>query len=209
MARYTGAVCRQCRREGQKLFLKGDRCYTDKCAIDRRGYAPGQHGNARNKKLSEYGLQLREKQKARRYYGVLESQFRKYYEMANAQKGVTGENLLSILESRLDNVVYRLGFAMSRPEARQLVRHGHFTINGKKVDIPSYLVKPGEVIALKESSRSVDKFKASLEANGSRKAPKWLEFDQNALSAKVVAAPARDDIDLPIEEHLIVELYSK
>ena len=209
MARYTGAVCRQCRREGQKLFLKGDRCYTDKCAIDRRGYAPGQHGNARNKKLSEYGLQLREKQKARRYYGVLESQFRKYYEMANAQKGVTGENLLSILESRLDNVVYRLGFAMSRPEARQLVRHGHFTINGKKVDIPSYLVKPGEVIALRESSRSVDKFKASLEANGSRKAPKWLEFDQNALSAKVVAAPARDDIDLPIEEHLIVELYSK
>ena len=209
MARYTGAVCRQCRREGQKLFLKGDRCYTDKCAIDRRAYAPGQHGNARNKKLSEYGLQLREKQKARRYYGVLESQFRKYYEMANAQKGVTGENLLSILESRLDNVVYRLGFAMSRPEARQLVRHGHFTINGKKVDIPSYLVKPGEVIALKESSRSVDKFKASLEANGSRKAPKWLEFDQNALSAKVVAAPARDDIDLPIEEHLIVELYSK
>ena len=209
MARYTGAVCRQCRREGQKLFLKGDRCYTDKCAIDRRAYAPGQHGNARNKKLSEYGLQLREKQKARRYYGVLESQFRKYYEMANAQKGVTGENLLSILECRLDNVVYRLGFAMSRPEARQLVRHGHFTINGKKVDIPSYLVKPGEVIALKESSRSVDKFKASLEANGSRKAPKWLEFDQNALSAKVVAAPARDDIDLPIEEHLIVELYSK
>ncbi len=209
MARYTGAVCRQCRREGQKLFLKGDRCYTDKCAIDRRAYAPGQHGNARNKKLSEYGLQLREKQKARRYYGVLESQFRKYYEMANAQKGVTGENLLSILESRLDNVVYRLGFAMSRPEARQLVRHGHFTINGKKVDIPSYLVKPGEVIALRESSRSVDKFKASLEANGSRKAPKWLEFDQNALSAKVVAAPARDDIDLPIEEHLIVELYSK
>ena len=209
MARYTGAVCRQCRREGQKLFLKGDRCYTDKCAIDRRAYAPGQHGNARNKKLSEYGLQLREKQKARRYYGVLESQFRKYYEMANAQKGVTGENLLSILESRLDNVVYRLGFAMSRPEARQLVRHGHFTVNGKKVDIPSYLVKPGEVIALRESSRSVDKFKASLEANGSRKAPKWLEFDQNALAAKVVAAPARDDIDLPIEEHLIVELYSK
>ena len=209
MARYTGAVCRQCRREGQKLFLKGDRCYTDKCAIDRRAYAPGQHGNARNKKLSEYGLQLREKQKARRYYGVLESQFRKYYEMANAQKGVTGENLLSILESRLDNVVYRLGFAMSRPEARQLVRHGHFTINGKKVDIPSYLVKPGEVIALRESSRSVDKFKASLEANGSRKAPKWLDFNQNALSAKVVAAPARDDIDLPIEEHLIVELYSK
>ena len=209
MARDTGAVCRKCRREGQKLFLKGDRCYTDKCAVERRPFAPGQHGNARNKKMSEYGMQLREKQKARRYYGVLESQFRKYYEMANAKKGVTGENLLSILETRLDNVIYRLGFAMSRPAARQLVRHGHFTINGKKVDIPSYLVKPGEVIALKDSSRSLDKFKGSLEANGSRPAPKWLDFDQNTLTAKVVAFPAREDIDLPIEEHLIVELYSK
>ena len=188
MARDTGAVCRKCRREGQKLFLKGDRCYTDKCAVERRPFAPGQHGNARNKKMSEYGMQLREKQKARRYYGV---------------------NLLSILETRLDNVIYRLGFAMSRPEARQLVRHGHFTINGKKVDIPSYLVKPGEVIALKDSSRSLDKFKGSLEANGSRPAPKWLDFDQNTLTAKVVAFPAREDIDLPIEEHLIVELYSK
>ncbi len=209
MARYTGAVCRLCRREGQKLFLKGDRCYTDKCALDRRSFAPGQHGNARNKKMSEYGMQLREKQKARRYYGVLESQFRKYYEMAVGRKGVTGENLLSILESRLDNVVYRLGFAMSRPEARQLVRHGHFSINGKKVDIPSYLVKPGEVISLKESSRSLDKFKAALEANGSRVVPKWLDFDRNNLVAKVTALPAREDIDLPIEEHLIVELYSK
>ena len=209
MARYTGAVCRQCRREGQKLFLKGDRCYTDKCAIDRRPFAPGQHGNARNKKLSEYGLQLREKQKAKHYYGVLESQFRKYYEMASAKKGVTGENLLSILETRLDNVVYRLGFAMSRPEARQLVRHGHFTINGKKVDIPSYLVKPGEVITLKETSRSVEKFKAALESNGTRKAPQWLDFDKNNLVAKVVGHPTRDDIDLPIEEHLIIELYSK
>ena len=159
--------------------------------------------------MSEYGMQLREKQKARRYYGVLESQFAKYYEMASSKKGVTGENLLAILESRLDNVIYRLGFAMSRPEARQLVRHGHFTINGKKVDIPSYLVKPGEVIALKDSSRSLDKFKASLEANGSRPAPKWLDFDQNTLVAKVVGTPAREDIDLPIEEHLIVELYSK
>lgn len=209
MARYTGAVCRLCRREGQKLFLKGDRCYTDKCAIDRRPFAPGQHGNARNKKLSEYGLQLREKQKARRYYGVLESQFHKYYEMAVGRKGVTGENLLSILESRLDNTVYRLGFAMSRPEARQLVRHGHFSVDGKKVDIPSYLVKPGEIISLKESSRSMDKFKATLEANGSRVPPKWLDFDRNNLMAKVVALPAREDIDLPIEEHLIVELYSK
>ena len=209
MARYTGAVCRMCRREGQKLFLKGDRCYTDKCAMERRPFAPGQHGNARNKKMSEYGMQLRAKQKAKRYYGVLESQFAKYYEMASSKKGVTGENLLAILESRLDNVIYRLGFAMSRPEARQLVRHGHFTVNGKKVDIPSYLVKPGEVIALKDSSRSLDKFKASLEANGSRPAPKWLDFDQNTLVAKVVGTPAREDIDLPIEEHLIVELYSK
>ena len=209
MARYTGAVCRQCRREGQKLFLKGDRCYTDKCAMERRPFAPGMHNQGRSKKLSEYGMQLREKQKARRYYGVLESQFRKYYEMAAARKGVTGDNLLSILETRLDNVIYRLGFAMSRPEARQLVRHGHFTINGHRVDIPSYLVKPGEVIALKETSRSKDKFKASLEANGSRPAPKWLDFDQTNLVAKVVALPAREDVDLPIEEHLIVELYSK
>lgn len=209
MARYTDAVCRQCRREGQKLFLKGDRCYSDKCAIDRRPFAPGQHGQARNKKRSEYGTQLREKQKARRYYGVLESQFAKYYEMAASTKGVTGENLLAILESRLDNVVYRLGFAMSRPEARQLVRHGHFLVDGHKTDIPSYLVKPGQTIVLKDSSRSLDKFKASLEANASRTAPKWLDFDKNTLTAKVVAAPAREDIDLPIEEHLIVEFYSK
>ncbi|MPM16478.1 30S ribosomal protein S4 [bioreactor metagenome] len=209
MARYTDAVCRLCRRENQKLFLKGDRCYTEKCAVDRRPFAPGQHGNARNRKLSEYGTQLREKQKARRYYGVLENQFHKYYEMAMNRKGVTGENLLSILETRLDNAVYRLGFAMSRPEARQLVRHGHFTVNGKKVDIPSYLVAPGEVITLREKSRSMDKFKATIEANGSRVVPKWLDFDKNSLVAKVVALPAREDIDLPIEEHLIVELYSK
>ena len=209
MARYTDAVCRQCRREGQKLFLKGDRCYTDKCGVDRRPFAPGQHGQGRNKKLSEYGMQLREKQKARRYYGVLESQFHKYYEMATKRKGVTGENLLSILESRLDNVVYRLGFAMSRPEARQVVGHGHFLVDGKKVDIASYLVKPGQTITLKDSSRSLDKFKANLEANGSRPAPKWLDFDKNTLTAKVVALPVREDIDLPIEEHLIVELYSK
>ena len=209
MARYTGAVCRLCRREGQKLFLKGDRCYTDKCALERRSYAPGQHGNARNKKLSEYGVQLREKQKARRYYGVLESQFAEYFEMANKRKGMTGENLLAILESRLDNVVYRLGFAMSRAEARQLVRHGHFTINGKKVNIPSYLVSVGETIELKETSRSLDKFKGSLEANASRVVPKWLDMDKTHNVAKVVAVPAREDIDLPIEEHLIVELYSK
>ena len=209
MARYTGAVCRLCRREGQKLFLKGDRCYTDKCSIERRGYAPGQHGNARNKKLSEYGQQLREKQKARRYYGVLESQFEAYFEMATKHKGMTGENLLAILESRLDNVVYRLGFAMSRAEARQLVRHGHFTVDGKRVDIPSFLVKTGMTIELAEKSRGIDKIKGSLEANASRVVPKWLDFDAKNMVAKVVAVPAREDIDLPIEEHLIVELYSK
>ncbi len=209
MARYTGAVCRLCRREGQKLFLKGDRCYTDKCALERRAYAPGMHGNARNKKMSEYGVQLREKQKARRYYGVLESQFAEYFEMASKRKGMTGENLLAILESRLDNVVYRLGFAMSRAEARQLVRHGHFTINGKKANIPSMLVNVGDVIELKDTSRSLDKFKGSLEANASRVIPKWLEMDKTHNTAKVVAVPAREDIDLPIEEHLIVELYSK
>lgn len=209
MARYTGAVCRLCRREGQKLFLKGDRCYTDKCSVERRSYAPGMHGNARNKKLSEYGVQLREKQKAKRYYGLLESQFAEYFEMATKKQGMTGENLLSILETRLDNVAYRLGFAMSRAEARQLVRHGHFTVNGKKVNIPSFLVKVGDVITLKDGSRSSDKFKGSLEANASRVIPKWLDFDKNNLVAKVIAEPAREDIDLPIEEHLIVELYSK
>ena len=209
MARYTGAVCRLCRREGQKLFLKGDRCYTEKCALERRSYAPGQHGNARNKKLSEYGQQLRERQKARRYYGVLESQFEAYFEMATKHKGMTGENLLAILESRLDNVVYRLGFAMSRAEARQLVRHGHFTVDGKRVDIPSFLVKTGMTIELAEKSRGIDKIKGSLEANASRVVPKWLDFDAKNMVAKVVAVPAREDIDLPIEEHLIVELYSK
>ena len=208
MARYNDAVCRLCRREGQKLFLKGDRCYTEKCALERRAYAPGQHGQGRSK-TSEYGQQLREKQKAKRYYGLLESQFRSYFEMAERRPGQTGENLLSILETRLDNVVYRLGFAMSRAEARQLVTHGHFTVNGKKVNIPSYLVKPGMTITLKESSRDLEKIKSSLEANAFRQPPKWLEYDANSLVAKVVAVPERDDIDLPIEEHLIVELYSK
>jgi small subunit ribosomal protein S4 len=208
MARYTDAVCRLCRRENQKLFLKGDRCYTDKCAVERRAYAPGQHGQGRSK-ASEYGSQLREKQKAKRYYGLLEHQFRGYFEMASKKKGKTGENLLAILESRLDNVVYRLGFAMSRAEARQLVLHGHFTVNGRKVNIPSFLVKPGMVIALKESSRSLEKFKANIEANSSRQAPKWLDYDAANATAKVVAVPAREDIDLPVEEQLIVELYSK
>lgn len=208
MARYTEAVCRLCRREGQKLFLKGDRCYTAKCAISRRQYAPGQHGQAR-KKMSEYGIQLREKQKARRYYGVLEGQFEKYFEMANKQKGVTGENLLRILESRLDNVVYRLGLATSRPEARQLVVHGHFNVNGRRVDIPSYLVKEGDVIAVREKSRSSAKIKAVLESTDGRAVPKWLDMNRDTLEGKVVTLAGRDDIDLPIEEHLIVELYSK
>ncbi len=208
MARYTGAVCRQCRREGQKLFLKGDRCYSGKCAIDRRSYAPGQHGQGR-KKLSEYGIQMREKQKTRRYYGVLESQFSKYFDMAEHAQGQTGENLLRILETRLDNVIYRLGFAMSRPEARQLVRHGHFTVNGHKANIPSELVKVGDVVALREKSRSLDKIKTNLENNASRVPPKWLSFSAASFEAKVIAQPERDDIDLPVEEHLIVELYSK
>lgn len=208
MARYTDAVCRLCRRENQKLFLKGDRCYTDKCALERRAYPPGQHGQGR-RKASEYGSQLREKQKAKRYYGVLESQFRSYFEMANKRKGKTGENLLAILETRLDNTVYRLGFAMSRAEARQLVLHGHFRVDGKKVDIPSFLVKPGMIITLKDSSRSLEKFKSNIEANSFRQPPKWLEYDANNMTAKVVAIPAREDIDLPIEEQLIVELYSK
>ena len=208
MARYTGAVCRLCRREGQKLFLKGERCYTDKCGLTRRAYAPGQHGQGR-KKLSGYGLQLREKQKARRYYGVLEGQFRHYFELANKKAGVTGENLLAILESRLDNVVYRLGFGTSRPEARQLVRHGHFTVNGQKVNIPSYLVKVGDVIAIKEESKSSEKIKNVIEITASRAVPKWLDLDNNTLTGKVVAVAEREDIDLPLEEHLIVELYSK
>ncbi|HHT17819.1 MAG TPA: 30S ribosomal protein S4 [Papillibacter sp.] len=208
MARYTDAVCRLCRREGQKLFLKGDRCFSDKCAVDRRTYAPGQHGQGRVK-VSEYGSQLREKQKAKRYYGLLESQFRSYFDMAIKMKGKKGDNLLSLLERRLDNTVYRLGFAMSRAEARQLVLHGHFTVDGKKVNIPSFLVKPGMVIALKEKSRSLEKFKATIEANSFRQPPKWLDYDANTFSAKVVAFPERDDIDLPINEQLIVELYSK
>lgn len=208
MARYTGAVCRLCRREGQKLFLKGERCYTGKCAVARRAYAPGQHGQARNRKASEYGKQLRTKQYARRYYGVLEGQFRHYFEMATKMQGVTGENLLRLLESRLDNVVYRLGYASSRAEARQLVTQGHFTVNGRKVNIPSYLTKVGETIAVKENSRALDKMKAIAEANSSRPVPKWLEKTAE-WEAKIAAVPAREDIDLPIEETLIVELYSK
>lgn len=208
MARYTGASCKLCRREGQKLFLKGDRCYSDKCAIERRNYVPGQHGQGR-KKTSEYGLQLRAKQQARRYYGVLEGQFRGYYEMATKRKGITGENLLAILESRLDNVVYRCGWASSRKEARQLVTHGHFTVNGKRCDIPSYLTKPGEVIALADKSKSSEKIKAVLESTASKPIVKWLELDRENAKAKILAVAERDDIDLAVEETLIVELYSK
>ncbi len=208
MARYTGPVCRLCRREGQKLFLKGERCYSKKCAVDRRAYAPGQHGQGR-KKVSEYGRQLRTKQYARRYYGVLEGQFRHYFELAEKMPGVTGENLLRLLESRLDNVIYRLGLASSRAEARQLVLHGHYTVNGRRVNIPSFLTKVGQVIAVKDGSRQKEKIKAIVEANSSRPIPKWLELNRETLEAKVVALPNREDIDLPIEETLIVELYSK
>lgn len=208
MARYTESVCRICRREGQKLFLKGDRCYTDKCAVTRRAYAPGQHGQSR-RKLSEYGTQLREKQKVRRAYGILEGQFAHYFEMANKAKGVTGENLLSLIERRLDNVVFRLGLAASRPEARQLVSHAHFLVNGKKVNIPSYLVKIGDVITVCETSRQSAKLDTILASTESRLVPKWLDMNRETLEAKVVAFADREDIDLPIEEHLIVELYSK
>ncbi len=208
MARYTGPVCRLCRREGLKLFLKGNRCYTEKCAIDRRAYAPGQHGQGR-KKLSEHGLQLREKQKARRYYGVLESQFEKYFEMAFKKKGVTGENLLQILESRLDNVIYRLGWGSSRAESRQLVRHGHFAIDGKKINIPSYLVKEGEVITIREKSRNLPKIKSVLEEGEGKVIPQWLDLNKDTLEVRVVGLATREDIDIPMEEHLIVELYSK
>ncbi|SES89277.1 30S ribosomal protein S4 [Anaerobranca gottschalkii] len=208
MARYTGAVCRLCRREGTKLFLKGERCYTPKCAVDRRNYAPGQHGQNR-KKLSEYGVQLREKQKLRRIYGVAEKQFRNYFKEANRRQGVTGENLLQILESRLDNVVFRLGFATSRTEARQLVTHGHFTVNGKKVDIPSYLTKPGDVIEVKEKSKESPKFKDLREFAATQNLVPWLERDVEALRGRVLAVPSRDEIDVPVAEHLIVELYSR
>lgn len=209
MARYTGPVCRLCRREGMKLFLKGERCYTGKCAIDRRAYAPGQHGQARAKKPTEYGLQLREKQKARRLYGVMEKQFRSYYDEAARRKGVTGEILLILLERRLDNVVFHLGFASSRAEARQLVNHGHFTINGKKVDIASYSVRAGEVIAVKEGSKSSPRMKQLLENLGSRTVPGWLSLDANTAAGTVVTLPTREDIQLPIQEHLIVEKYSR
>ena len=208
MARYKDEQCRICRREGQKLFLKGSRCYSDKCSVSRRNYAPGQHGQKRAK-LSEYGTQLREKQKTKSYYGVGEKQFRKYFKMASNKKGITGEVLLQILESRLDNVVYRLGYGSSRAQARQLVNHGHFEVNGKKVDIASYLVKPGDVISVREIRKDNKTIKANVEENAARPVPAWLEKDIENLSGKVITLASREDVDLPVKEHLIVELYSK
>jgi len=206
MARYTGAVCRLCRREGMKLFLKGDRCYTDKCAFTRRSYAPGQHGQGR-KKLSNYGLQLREKQKAKRIYGILEGQFRAYYEKADRLRGITGDNLVKLLEMRLDNVAFRLGYGNSRVEARQLVNHGHFLVNGQKVDIPSFQVSVNDVITVSEKSRATEKFKVFAE--NPKTLPNWIEGNAERFEGKIIAEPARADIDIPVNETLIVELYSK
>ncbi len=206
MARYTGPSCKLCRREGTKLYLKGERCLSDKCALNRRTSAPGQHGAAK-KKMTEYGMQLREKQKAKRYYGVLEKQFKNYYEKADNQDGIAGENLLRLLERRLDNVVFRMGLANSHKEARQLVLHGHFTLNGHKANIPSILVKVGDVVAVKETEST--KIKELVEAMGEKIAPKWLELDKNAGVAKVIAMPERDDIAFEFNEQLIIELYSK
>lgn len=207
MARYTGPVCRLCRREGLKLYLKGDKCFTDKCPVTKRNFPPGQHGQSR-KKVTEYGMQLREKQKVKRFYGISESQMAKYFDMADKAQGITGDNLFHLLETRLDNAVYRLGFAQSRAEARQLVTHGHFTVNGRKTDIPSYKVQQGDEIAVKEKSRTSEKIKAIIENhNGTQVA--WVNVDLENFKGNIVAEPTRDDIDLPVEEHLIVELYSK
>jgi len=208
VARYTDSVCRLCRREGLKLFLKGERCYTDKCAIERRNYPPGEHGQGRVR-FSEYAVQLREKQKIRRMYGLLESQFRRYFDMAERAQGITGETLLQLLERRLDNMVYRMGFATSRAEARQLVRHGHFTVNGRKVNIPSFLLKPGQVVAVRESSQSVARIQEALAQADRRGTPEWLEVQREAFSGRVKALPARADLTMPINEKLVVELYSK
>ncbi|MDR1608450.1 MAG: 30S ribosomal protein S4 [Deltaproteobacteria bacterium] len=208
MARYTEAVCRVCRRENTKLFLKGDRCYANKCAFERRAQAPGQHGGRRGK-LSDYGAQLREKQKVKRTYGLLEKQFRSLFEKAERQKGITGANLLILLEKRLDNIVYRLGFATSRNQARQLVNHGHFLVNGRKVDIPSFLVKTGDLVSLREKSRQNAYIQQSMETVARRGVPRWLEMDKAAFQGRVKEAPVRDDLTMPISEQLIVELYSK
>jgi small subunit ribosomal protein S4 len=208
MARYTGPVCRLCRREGEKLFLKGDRCYTEKCAVDRRSYPPGQHGQGRHK-VSEYGLHLREKQKVRRIYGVLERQFERYYDRASRQKGITGENLLRILEMRLDNIVYRMGFAASRSQARQLVMHQHVAVNGQKVDIPSYELQVGDVITIRDKSRSLQLIKENTEAAEGRAVPEWLEVNLDQMEGKILAEPTREQMDISVQEHLIVEYYSR
>jgi small subunit ribosomal protein S4 len=209
LARYRDAVCRLCRREGIKLFLKGQRCLTDKCAIEKRNFAPGQHGKARRPKVVGYGLQLREKQKVRRLYGILEDQFRTYFEKAAATKGITGEKLLQLLERRLDNTVYRLGLATSRAEARQLVRHGHIEVAGRKVNIPSFEVAPGQAIAVREKSRNLASIQRALDLSGGRSIPSWLEFDRAGLTGKAVSLPKREDVNFPIQEQMIVELYSK
>jgi small subunit ribosomal protein S4 len=206
MARYIGPVCRLCRREGMKLFLKGERCYGEKCAIEKRNVPPGQHGRARRAKIVGYGIQLREKQKVKRTYGVLENQFRRYFEAADRQKGVTGELLLQSLERRLDNVVYRLGFATSRAQARQLVRHGHFTVNGRKVDIPSFAVRAGDTIAVRASSHENAAIQHAMEEVKGRGIPEWLAFDAPAFAARVAQLPSREQINLPVQEQLIVEL---
>lgn len=208
MARYTDASCRLCRREKEKLFLKGSRCYSEKCALSRRQSAPGQHG-ARTGKMSEYGLQLREKQKAKRIYGVLEKQFRIYFDRASRKQGTTGENLIALLESRLDNVVYRMGLATSRKEARQLVRHNHFTVNGKKVNIPSYTMSEGDVIKVKDNSKKSNKFKDVIEATAGKVPPEFVSVDLEKMEGTFTAIPTKEDIEIPIEDHLIVELYSK
>ncbi len=209
MARYVGPVCRLCRREGMKLFLKGERCYTEKCAIEKRNVPPGQHGKTRKAKLLGYGLQLREKQKVKRIYGVLENQFRRYFEAAERQRGITGETLLQLLERRLDNVVYRMGLATSRPQARQLVRHGHFLVNGRKVDIPTYSVRVGDLVTVRPTSVKNPTIAHAMEEVKGRGIPEWLSFDGEKAEGRVVSLPTREQINLPVQEQLIVELYSK
>ena len=209
MARYVGAVCRLCRREGMKLFLKGERCYSEKCAIEKRNFPPGQHGKTRRAKLAGYGVQLREKQKVKRIYGVLEDQFRRYFETAERQRGITGETLLQLLERRLDNVAYRMGLATSRPQARQLVRHGHLQVNGRRADVPSYSVRVGDVVSVRPGSQKDVALQHALEEVKGRGLPEWLSFDVEKMSGRINVLPTREQINLPVQEQLIVELYSK
>jgi small subunit ribosomal protein S4 len=209
LARYTGSVCRLCRRENMKLFLKGDRCFSDKCAFDRRGYPPGQHGERRGRKISDYGIQLREKQKVKRMYGLTEKQFRLFFQRAHRKKGITGTNLLVLLERRLDNSVYRMGFVNSRIQGRHFVRHNHFTVNGKKVNIPSYLIKPGDVVEVREKSRKIQSIGDALDAVVRRGVPQWIDLEKDAFKGVVKGLPVREDLTMPIQEQLIVELYTK